>query len=221
MRPILPLVLATALMLSGPAAALGPVPFGPNLAANGWDELTFRGRTPADFTAEGAGGLRVETQTGVSVLWRGMPDAFGPATTATWRWRVDAGVPATDLGARGGDDRSLALYFVFADDPGSVREMPGTLRAAMRRGRALIYVWGGNAAPGNAIASPSMLGRGQMVIRQTSTTGGWQNEAADLRADFRRVFGREPGPLIGIGVSADSDDTGTTSDARIEDLTLR
>jgi hypothetical protein len=221
MHPILPLFLTAALALPSPAAALGPVAFGPNLAANGWDELTFRGRTPAEFTAEGAAGLRVETTSGVSVLWRGMPDAFGPAETASWRWRVDAGVPATDLGARGGDDRALALYFVFADDPGSVREMPSTLRAAMRRGRALIYVWGGNAARGSAIASPSMLGRGQMVIRQTASTGGWQAEQADLRADFRSVFGREPGPLIGIGVSADSDDTGTTSDARIEGLTLR
>lgn len=221
MRPILPLLAAAALALPGPATALGPVPFGPDLAASGWQELTFRGRTPAEFSPDGATGLRVETDSGVSVLWRGMPPEFGPARTASWRWRVDAGVPATDLGTAGADDRTLALYFVFADDPGSVRETPRTLRAAMRRGRALIYVWGGNAAPGSVISSPSMLGRGRMLVRQTAATGGWQTEEADLQADFRRAFGREPGPLMGIGVSADSDDTGTRSDARIDGLTLR
>lgn len=220
MRPFLPLLLAAALALPGPAAALGPVAFGPDLAANGWNELTFRGRTPARFTPDGAAGLRVETQSGVSVLWRGVPDSFGAAGSAAWRWRVDAAVPPTDLGSRGGDDRSLALYFVFADDPGSVRETPRTLRAAMRRGRALIYVWGGAAPRGSVISSPSMLGRGQMVIARTGS-GGWQSEQVDLRGDFRRVFGREPGPLMGIGVSADSDDTGTRSDARIEGLTIR
>jgi hypothetical protein len=221
MRPIPPLALAALLALSAPVAALGPVAFGPDLAANGWDEITFRGRTPAEFSADGASGLRVETESGVSVLWRALPPAFGPATTAGWRWRVDAGVAATDLGSRGGDDRSLALYFVFADDPGSVRETPRTLRAAMRRGRALIYVWGGDAPRGSVIASPSMLGRGQMLIARTDPTGGWQSETVDLAGDFRRVFGREPGPLMGIGVSADSDDTAGRTDARIEGLTLR
>lgn len=221
MRPILSLILAAAVTLTGPAAALGPVPFGPDLSGAGWQELTFRGRTPAEFSAEGASGLHVRTESGVSVLWRGMPAVFGPAETATWRWRVDTGVPPTNLGALGGDDRALALYFVFADDPGSARELPQSLRAAMRQGKALIYVWGGTASADSIIDSPSMLGRGKMVIRQNATTGGWQTEQVDLRADFRTAFGRAPGPLIGIGISADSDDTGTDSDARIEGLTLR
>jgi hypothetical protein len=50
--------------------------------------------------------------------------------------------------------------------------------------------------------------------------GKWLTERADLAADFRRAFGRDPGPLVGIAVSADSDDTGASIDAAIDGLRL-
>ena len=61
-----------------------------------------------------------------------------------------------------------------------------------------------------------------MVVKRTAPgpTGQWISETADLRADYRRAFGREPGPLVGIGVSSDSDDTATMADARLSDLVI-
>lgn len=206
-----------------PAAALGPVAFGPDLSASGWETMTFRGRSPAEFSAETSVTLDIRSEQGVSLLWRALPRDFSAGRQASWRWRVDQGVPPTDLARRGGDDRAIAVYFLFGDDAGVLDSPPTSLRAAMRRGRALVYVWGGDAASGSVVASPQMAGRGQMLVLRpaSSPTGSWQSESVDLRADFRRVFGREAGPLVGVAVSTDSDDSRTVTEARLTDLAIR
>ncbi len=147
-----------ALLTASPALAQGPVAFGPDLAAQGWRTMTLPGKAATAYSAEGAGTLRIASDRSVSVIWRPLPRDFADAGSAAWRWRVDAGVPPSDLGTRGGDDRAIALYFFFADDASAVDRPPTSLRAAMRQGRALIYVWGGDAPAGSLIASPSMRG---------------------------------------------------------------
>lgn len=211
-----------AALCAAPAHALGPVGFGPTLDASGWQDMTFRGLAPVDFAVEGGSTLWVRSNEAASLIWRRLPADFAPGSRAAWRWRVDASVPPTDLARRGSDDRSLALYFLFADDAADAADPPRSLRSAMRRGRALIYVWGGSDPRGSVIRSPGLLGRAQMVVKRTAPgpTGQWISETADLRADYRRAFGREPGPLVGIGVSSDSDDTATMADARLSDLVI-
>ncbi|WP_424933897.1 DUF3047 domain-containing protein [Amaricoccus macauensis] len=220
-RLLTPLLAGLALAVA-PAFALGPVSFGPNLDASGWQDLTFRNQVPVDYVAEGTGTLRATSKSAVSLIWKPLGSDYAAGSTASWSWQVAPGVPATDLARRGEDDRSLALYFLFADDARAAENPPDSLRAAMRRGRALIYVWGGDDARGSIIQSPWMRGRGQMIVAQPAAgpSGRWISETADLRGDFRRAFGREPGPLVGIAVSADSDDTGTTAQAWLADLVI-
>lgn len=211
------------LSLAAPAAALHPVAFGPSLSGEGWEELTFFGREPAEFAASGRHSLQIRTDGGVSVIWRRLPARDAAATDAEWRWRVDRGVPPSDLSRKGEDDRDIALYFVFADDPAAVENPPRSLRAALGKGRALIYVWGGDGPAGSIVTSPQLGDRGKLVIQRPAggPNGTWRSEAVDLRADFRRAFGRDPGPLVGIALSSDSDDTGTLTEAAIADLVIR
>ena len=132
-------------------------------------------------------------------------------------------MPPTDLGVRRAADRSIALYFLFADDASALERPPRSLRAAVGEGRALMYVWGGKEAAGSVLASPTLGERGKILVQRPadSPTGAWRTESVDLRADFRRVYGRDPGPLLGIGVSSDSESTGTVTDAELADLVVR
>jgi DUF3047 family protein len=219
MRPA-PVILAA--LITAPALA-GPVAFGPSLAERGWLGQTFPGYTPSEFIADGAAMLRISSDKGNSLIWRPLPRDLAGAGTAAWRWRVDQGVPPTDLAVRRAADRSIALYFMFADDAAVLDRPPKSLRAAFREGRALIYVWGGKEAAGSVVASPTLGERGKMLVQRPagSPTGAWQGEQVDLRADFRRAFGRDPGPLLGIGVSSDSESTGTSTTAELADLVIR
>jgi hypothetical protein len=209
----------TAFVSAAPAFA-GQVAFGPD---HGWLDQTFPGYTPSHFAAHGSGVLQITSYKGNSLIWRPLPRDLAGASEATWRWRVDQGVPPTDLGVRRTADRSIALYFLFADDASALERPLGSLRATMEGGRTLIYVWGGNKAAGSALTSPTLGERGKIIVKRPadSPTGAWRSESVNLRADFRRVYGRDPGPLLGVGVSSDSESTGTVTDAELADLVVR
>lgn len=200
--------------------------FGPDLSAQGWKPLTFRSIPPVEFRADSASRLTLRADKAASVIWRGLDENLWPARSAQWRWRVESSVPATDLTIKGKDDRAIALYFVFAKDEAAARSAKGSssLTSAMwwSSGAALVYVWGGSAAQGAVLPSPHMGASGKLVVRQMAARadGKWVPETSDLSADFRRAFGREPGPLVGIAISSDSDDTGGLNVAGIEALAV-
>ncbi|NBT32880.1 MAG: DUF3047 domain-containing protein, partial [Rhodobacteraceae bacterium] len=50
---------------------------------------------------------------------------------------------------------------------------------------------------------------------------GGYSETVDLGRDFKSAFGRMPEALVGVAVSADSDDTDSVIRARLGNLTLR
>jgi hypothetical protein len=212
--------------LSASLASAEPVAFGPSLDEQGWKPLTFRNFKPVEYRAEGASRLAIRAESAVSMLWKELPEDFWTKRRATWRWKVDASVPATNLAQKGGDDRAVALYFLFAKDEDSARRAKGasSLTSAVwwSGGAALVYVFGGNGSRNSVVASPHMGASGKLILRQPGgvADGKWIAESADLAADFRRAFGRAPGPLMGVAVSSDSDDTKGTNAAAIEALTL-
>jgi len=82
-----------------------------------------------------------------------------------------------------------------------------------------MYVWGGVHARGDLLPSPYLGPRGKTVVLRPAG-GGQHDEQVDLRADLERAFGVTDLALVGLAVSADSDDTGTAIRARIRTLEL-
>ena len=132
-------------------------------------------------------------------------------------------VPATDLSKKGGDDRNASLYFVFlpqaqAEALGAGADVRKLLQADSAR--VLLYVWGDNRKRGAIVPSPYLGSRGKTITLRAAGTGRFA-ETVDLAADYKRAFGGTIGALVGIAVSADSDDTksvirGSLSGLRVE-----
>lgn len=223
----LALAVGATCVLASASLAAEPVRFGPSLAAAGWKPLTFRGLKPAAFAPTGAAGLSIRAEGAASVIWKEIGEAEWGARRAAWRWKVENSVAATDLAVKGGDDRAIALYFLFARDEDAAKRAKGasSLSSALwwSSGAALVYVFGGKGARNALVASPHMGKSGTLILRQPggAATGQWLAETADLAADFRRAFGRDPGPLVGLAVSSDSDDTKGLNTGAIEALTLQ
>ncbi|WP_375281366.1 DUF3047 domain-containing protein [Pseudooctadecabacter sp.] len=58
-----------------------------------------------------------------------------------------------------------------------------------------------------------------MILRSAGT--GSHSESVNLASDFASAFGGQPGALVGIAVSADSDDTGSNIRAQVSNLAVR
>lgn len=186
-----------------------------------WRPLTFPRLTPTRYGLGGAA-LTIEGDVSSSLIYLPAPEAARDARSARWSWAVSSSVPPTDLSRKGGDDRNISVYFVFMDEAAAARLSPDTSPQrllANRSARVLIYVWGGDLGPGSLLPSPYMRGRGFTVALRPAGTGQGQ-ASVDLAADYARAFGEPPGTLVGLAVSADSDDTGTELRATLSDLTL-
>lgn len=198
----------------GSAALASPVPFDRN-----WKEQGFLRFFTNDYTLRG-NQLDIVSDGTVSLIWRQLEPDFANADQARWQWRVQEGVGPTDLTRKGGDDRNLAVYFVFVDEETARSGSSSSIRRVLSNAntRALVYVWGGNHAKGALLPSPYSNKLRTKVLR-TPGIGSFA-ERVDLEADFRRAFGQAPGVLIGVAVTADSDDTDGRIRAQIGNLRI-
>lgn len=234
-----------ALLLSpllGGAAERGETP--PDLAAAGWTVGAWRGMPQALFTlmpgnassaaplpgaAFGngpfAGGIRVRGQAAGGFVRRtlsGLPQCL------SWRWRVDAGPPATALNRRGGDDRALAISVGFAGWPTHASLWQRTQHGFAQAGAGdhslprsmLIYTWGGTGQEPRPFPSPYLAGLGQVRVMQPADAprGRWIEQQVDLAADWRATFGGDPPPLLELSISTDTDDTRSLLDVAVEGI---
>ena len=86
----------------------------------------------------------------------------------------------------------------------------------------LMYVWDGGS---HALESLHRNHRSALVQYLTVETGAhrcgrWLHYERDIVADYERVFGELPGPVIGVGVLTDADALKTDLEAWYGDITL-
>ena len=212
MRLVRPLAVLAA--LAAGTAHAGPVSF-----ASGWAEqkLSLFSNNRYSFGNQ----LSMTSDGGVSIAYTRIPQADWQATRASWAWTVEQSVPATNLKQKGGDDRNLSLYFVFLPDTVAAASEGAGIRSLLGNDdvRVLLYTWGGDHARGEQFPSPYLNGLGMNIALRPAGTGSF-SENVDLAGDYARAFGGEPGALVGIAVSGDSDDTDSMIRAAIGNLVL-
>ena len=183
-----------------------------------WAEQGFLRLWTNDYGLKGRQ-LQVSSDGTVSMLYRAVPKSAWGSKMASWGWSVAKSVVATDLTRKGGDDRNLAIYFVFMDAKDADRLSGASIRKVLKNAstKALVYVWGGDYPRGKILYSPYGPNKLKTVASRRAGKGAF-NENVDLAADYQRAFGGAPGVLVGVGVSADSDDTDGMISATIKDL---
>jgi len=202
--------------LTATAAAASQISFD-----DSWKHQKFSLFSGNDYALRG-GALDMVSDASVSLLYRAVPESFWQVSSASWSWQVSQTVPPTDLALKGGDDRNLAMYFVFLPQAEAERARGARVTRLLSHDdvRVLVYVWGGDHAPGAFLDSPYLGPRGKTVVLRPAGTGE-ARERVDLAADFARAFGGERTALVGLAVSGDSDDTNTRITGRISGLTLQ
>lgn len=203
-------------------ALAAPVQAGPVVFDKSWSTQRFSLFSSNKYGFDG-GTMTIVSDGSVSIAYHQLPVEEWGARRASWAWDVSQSVPATDLAKKGGDDRNASLYFVFLPETEARALGPkasiGKLLTA-DSARVLVYVWGDGRGRGTMLNSPYLGPRGKTVILRPAGTGA-HRENVDLAADYRRAFGGVPGALVGLAVSADSDDTNSRIRARVSGLVLK
>lgn len=136
-------------------------------------------------------------------------------------WKVPELIAQADLGQRDSADSPVRLVLAFDGDrtrlslkDSMLSELARTLTGEPMPYATLMYVWCNTRAPGSVIVNPRTERIRKLVLESgRERLNQWLDYERDIRADFVRAFGEEPGALIGIAIMTDSDNTRATARA--------
>lgn len=222
---------------SRPSAEAGVVPFsstrrtGPEI--DGWHEHIMRrdlpttryqavddeGRTVAHAVADrSTSGLRCDVD-------------IDPQATRwlEWQWKVNELPEQATVSVDHLDDSPARVVVAFDGDLAalSLRDLIFQEQVQLFTGHALpfatlMYVWDAQA-PIGSVFQYWRSGRIRYLVVESGpgNTGRWMKYRRDVVADYRHVFGGDPGRIRSVGVLTDSDDLKLRSEAWFGDLVFR
>jgi hypothetical protein len=85
----------------------------------------------------------------------------------------------------------------------------------------LMYIWSGKT-PVNTLLDNAHTSRIKMIVVDSGweSLGEWRKHERDLAADYKRAYGENPGPVIGIALLTDTDNTKSETRALYGDIEL-
>jgi len=189
-------------------------------SSSAWQPFALPGKRQVEFepvVVSGRSALRVKADNSVSILRRRFEPLLVQPGRISLSWRVDALPEGADLAASDASDSPVGIVLAFEGDrrrwsPRMHRlsEMSRLLTGEELPYATLIYVWGNQEAPGTVVVNPRTDRIRKLVLDSgTGNLGVWRDHVRDVQADFRHVFGEEPGPLRVVALMTDTDNTGS------------
>lgn len=175
---------------------------------SGWQEKVFAGETFYALREEsGRTVLHADSNATASGLYRVVSIDLSKTPMLNWSWKVDNILTGNDERTRAGDDYSARIYVMFSSG------------LAFWRTRAINYVWSNKQPIGSSWPS-AFTDNARMVAIESGSgrINHWKNERRDVRADYQRLFGGEPGQVDAVAIMTDTDNTGAAATAWYGDI---
>jgi len=174
----------------------------------GWQERSFRGHTDYRLVRiEGSTVLQASSAASASGLYRQVEVDLTQTPILHWSWKTDTLLQGNDERTRAGDDYPARIYVVFSGG------------AFFWRTRAINYVWSSHQPQGSQWPN-AFTGNARMIAVSAGKQGlgEWQHLQRDVRADYRRLFGSDPGRVDAVAIMTDTDNTGQRATAWYGDI---
>ena len=165
--------------------------------------------------------LLAEAASSASMLRQALhihPDQLG---ALQFDWRVDQLIPGADMRQRDAEDSPVRLIMVFEGDRqrfsvknNMLSELTLSLTGEPLPYATLMYVWCNDCPAESVIVNPRTDRIRKLAVESgAERVGQWLNYRRDIRADFKKAFGEEPGALLGLAIMTDTDNTRSTTRA--------
>lgn len=186
----------------------------------GWEHRRLPAKTWAPFTpveVDGQPGLQVKASSSLSLLRTQLPSPRVEPMEVRFSWWVDNLIEGADLADSDASDAPVQLLVAFDGDRAllSARNAMLSELLLLVTGQAMpyasmVYVWANEHPVGTVIRDPRSDRIRYLVVEQGSgNLRKWVYHQRDIHADYRRVFDEEPGPVVGMAIMTDTDNTRT------------
>ena len=147
--------------------------------------------------------LRSTPNRSASALYQRVNITSETLSDVLWTWRVDKLQRSADIRKRVSEDVGATVMFIFGEPSFFNKNVP-----------TLAYVWTATpVANGAVLPSQRYRSLAYIQLRGRADVGQWQREERNVVADFRAIFGRDPGQLKYIAVFNDNDQTNEATSA--------
>lgn len=173
-----------------------------------WQVRAFEGETRYRIVElDGSRVLEADSVASASSLYLEREIDLAATPVLEWRWRIDRTPGVDDERVKQGDDFAARVYVVA---PGE-----GWFSLPI----SICYVWAGKARVGDAWPNPFTAKVTMFALDSGDRLAGvWRTHRRDVRADFKRLFGRAVDRLEGVAVMTDSDNSGRRARAWYGDI---
>lgn len=219
--PPIKLFLVSALLAIAAGCA---TPDAPDSAPGGWHAVSLPGKSSTRYwhgTKDGRPAIAAAADRSASMWRRKVAATPAGAAEVSFSWWLEqmpenasvADVSREDAGARVlfGFDGDHAL---LAPRTRMLYDLAEALTGEKPPFATLMYVWDSTAPVGSVIVNPRSDRIRKIVVDSgPAHLRSWRDHRRDLRADFRRAFGEEPGALVSVAMMTDSDNTASRAQA--------
>ncbi len=159
--------------------------------------------------------VQADSDAAVSLFRRKLRIEPGELNSVEFSWRVPELISSADLTQRATADSPVRLVLAFDGDRSKLSQknrlmfdLAESLTGEQTPYATLMYVWENRAALETVIpGATSDRIRKVVVDSGPSQLNVWRSHRRQIVDDYRRAFGEDPGPLIGVAFMTDSDNT--------------
>ena len=203
----------------------------PQPGALGWRPLTFpkvaRRTVYTVVEEDGVRALRADSDCAASAVALPLDKVDLLSTPRLrWRWKVERPLKVANERVKAGDDFAARVYVTFRFDPRTAsfsarvrHRIARALFGAELPGHAVNYVRS-STEPAGAVWDNPFAAESKTVSLGPGQVGAWATEEVDVAADYRRLIGGDPPPLMALAVMTDADNTCQHAVAYFADFTF-
>lgn len=190
----------------------------PETPASHWFHFPLPGKRQTRYRPESNGGrdaLAVLADSSASMVRRRIWVPAAQLGECHFSWRVPDLLAGADMGHVDLDDAPVRVGLVFDGDRSRfsarnlmMSELSLALTGEPMPYAILMYVWSKHRPVGQVLNNPRTDRIRKLVVESGGARQGqWIDYMRPIRTDFRAAFGEDPGPLIGISLMSDTDNT--------------
>jgi Protein of unknown function (DUF3047) len=223
-------LIATAAWLQGCASNLNTaadaLPYAQELALADWIAQPLPSKRKTEYRSvpgreRGMQVLLAQANSSASLLRRRVLVAPADLSGLKFSWKTARLIEAADMAVREKEDAVVRVILSFDGDRSTfssknhiLSELSLALTGEELPYATLMYVWCNKRQVGEVIINPRTDRIRKIVLESgTANLGKWLDYERDIRADFIKAFGEEPGALTGIALMTDTDNTQSTATA--------
>ena len=143
--------------------------------------------------------IEARSQAGAGGIGRSLSVETTSYPILKWSWKIHNTLPGSSLNSQSGDDFPVRVMISFKSTGKNRRGLQDNI---------LCYVWALNEPVGTVAVNPVHRHIKTFVAASgDSSKGSWQEMSRNLVTDYRAAFSEDPGPITGVVLMTDSDNT--------------